>query len=274
MKLNSKIICISKYPLINAIFVALIFQGHRFNWYTASLPSSDWATFTLFDVIELVVRLKHISVVPGIPFIHALCLIELCVLSRKLFWKTSVSWEKAVTTREPSNRLLRSLTRKLMWYIPGTIHLVVFIRRDLIWFCSLPEDASLSVRPGTAFRTKGAVAISFALFGSTFLFVTAHLTAHQEKVKERVSDIKRIIRSIDLPKNLPCRHKSKGNFVLLISWFVDNVLYYRKSSRNILLIGKPLVKVNVINLPTQKYSILAAPRGFSRISLHPVGISK
>lgn len=94
--------------------------------------------------------------------------------------------------------------------VSGTIHLVVFIRRDLIWFCSLPEDASLSVRPGTAFRTKGAVAISFALFGSTFLFVTAHLTAHQEKVKERVSDIKRIIRSIDLPKNLPCRHKSKG----------------------------------------------------------------
>ncbi|XP_022830712.1 72 kDa inositol polyphosphate 5-phosphatase isoform X1 [Spodoptera litura] len=112
-------------------------------------------------------------------------------------------WE--ITIQEvlgPSHLLLHS-------YYLGTIHLMIFIRRDLIWFCSLPEDASLSVRPGTAFRTKGAVAISFALFGSTFLFVTAHLTAHQEKVKERVSDIKRIIRSIDLPKNLPCRHKSK-----------------------------------------------------------------
>ncbi|XP_046960004.1 inositol polyphosphate 5-phosphatase E isoform X1 [Vanessa cardui] len=112
-------------------------------------------------------------------------------------------WE--ITIQEvlgPSHLLLHS-------YYLGTIHLTVFIRRDLIWFCSLPEDASLSVRPGTAFRTKGAVAISFALFGSTFLFVTAHLTAHQEKVKERLSDIKRIIRSIDLPKNLPCRHKSK-----------------------------------------------------------------
>ncbi|XP_063534036.1 inositol polyphosphate 5-phosphatase E isoform X2 [Cydia strobilella] len=112
-------------------------------------------------------------------------------------------WE--ITIQEvlgPSHLLLHS-------YYLGTIHLTVFIRRDLIWFCSLPEDASLSVRPGTAFRTKGAVAISFALFGSTFLFVTAHLTAHQEKVKERVSDIKRIIRAIDLPKNLPCRHKSK-----------------------------------------------------------------
>ncbi|XP_045497660.1 inositol polyphosphate 5-phosphatase E [Colias croceus] len=112
-------------------------------------------------------------------------------------------WE--ITVQEvlgPSHLLLHS-------YYLGTLHLTVFIRRDLIWFCSLPEDASLSVRPGTAFRTKGAVAISFALFGSTFLFVTAHLTAHQEKVKERLSDIKRIIRSIDLPKNLPCRHRSK-----------------------------------------------------------------
>lgn len=112
-------------------------------------------------------------------------------------------WE--ITIQEvlgPSHLLLHS-------YYLGTLHLTIFIRRDLIWFCSLPEDDSLSVRPGTAFRTKGAVAISFALFGSTFLFVTAHLTAHQEKVKERVSDIKRIIRSIDLPKNLPCKHRSK-----------------------------------------------------------------
>ncbi|XP_072932057.1 inositol polyphosphate 5-phosphatase E isoform X2 [Epargyreus clarus] len=112
-------------------------------------------------------------------------------------------WE--ITIQEvlgPSHLLLHS-------YYLGTIHLTIFIRRDLIWYCSLPEDSSLSVRPGTAFRTKGAVAISFALFGSTFLFVTAHLTAHQEKVKERVSDIKRIIRSIDLPKNLPCKHRSK-----------------------------------------------------------------
>lgn len=87
----------------------------------------------------------------------------------------------------------------------------IFLRRDLIWYVSIPEEASLSVRPGTAFRTKGAVAISFMLFGTSFLFVTAHLTAHQEKVKERVSDIKKIVRSLDLPKVLPVRHKSKGN---------------------------------------------------------------
>lgn len=69
----------------------------------------------------------------------------------------------------------------------------------------------MSVRPGTAFRTKGAVATSFMIFGTSFLFVTAHLTAHQEKVKERVGDVKKIAHSLDLPRVIPCKHKNKGN---------------------------------------------------------------
>lgn len=48
------------------------------------------------------------------------------------------------------------------------------------------------------------------IFGTSFLFVTAHLTAHQEKVKERVSDVKKIVHSLDLPKLLPCKNKNKG----------------------------------------------------------------
>ncbi|KAL1402580.1 hypothetical protein pipiens_006028 [Culex pipiens pipiens] len=112
-------------------------------------------------------------------------------------------WE--VTLQEtlgPTHILLHSTSL-------GTLHLAVFIRRDLIWFCSEPEDANMSVRPGTAFRTKGAIAISFCLFGSSFLFVTSHLTAHQQKVKERVSDVKKIIHSLDLPRNLTVKHRNK-----------------------------------------------------------------
>ncbi|XP_076243404.1 inositol-3-phosphate synthase isoform X3 [Calliopsis andreniformis] len=112
-------------------------------------------------------------------------------------------WEAALQeTLGPSHVLLFSTGL-------GTLHLALFIRRDLIWFCSVAEDASFSTRTGTAFRTKGAVAIALMLFGTSFLFVTAHLTAHQDKVKERVNDIKRIIRNLDLPKELPIRHKSK-----------------------------------------------------------------
>lgn len=80
----------------------------------------------------------------------------------------------------------------------------------MIWYCSVPEDDSFSVRPGSHFRTKGAVGISFMIFGTSLLFITNHLTAHQQKVKERVHDVKRIIHSLDLPRNLNMRHKSKN----------------------------------------------------------------
>lgn len=113
-------------------------------------------------------------------------------------------WEAALQeTLGPSHVLLTSSNL-------GTLHLALFLRRDLIWFCSIPEEDSFSTRTGTAFRTKGAVAIALMIFGTSFLFVTAHLTAHQDKVKERVNDIKRIVRNLDLPRELPTRHKSKG----------------------------------------------------------------
>ncbi|SPP76287.1 inositol polyphosphate 5-phosphatase E [Drosophila guanche] len=124
-------------------------------------------------------------------------------------------WE--VTLQEtlgPSHVLFHSTTL-------GTLHLAVYMRRDLIWYCSAPEDASMSVRTGSAFRTKGAVAISFCLFGTSMLFVTSHLTAHQQKVKERVSDVKRIINALDLPRNLPnLRHKNKD-----VTQNFDNVFW-------------------------------------------------
>ena len=81
---------------------------------------------------------------------------------------------------------------------------------------AVPEEANISTRPGTAFRTKGAVAIGFMLFGTSYLFITTHLTAHMDKAKERVQDIKRIIRSLDLPKLLPNKHKSKGKKVVKV----------------------------------------------------------
>ncbi|KAH8242326.1 hypothetical protein KR032_000547 [Drosophila birchii] len=124
-------------------------------------------------------------------------------------------WEVTIQeTLGPSHVLFHSTTL-------GTLHLAVYMRRDLIWYCSAPEDASMSVRTGSAFRTKGAVAISFCLFGTSMLFVTSHLTAHQQKVKERVSDVKRIINALDLPRNLPnLRHKNKD-----VTQNFDNVFW-------------------------------------------------
>lgn len=128
---------------------------------------------------------------------------DLVVIGTQESSSDKFEWEVNLQeTLGPSHVLLHSASL-------GTLHLAVFIRRDLIWYCSEPEDASLSVRPGSHFKTKGAVAISFCLFGTTMLFVTSHLTAHQQKVKERVQDIKRIIHALDLPRNLNVRHRNK-----------------------------------------------------------------
>ncbi|XP_017768616.1 PREDICTED: 72 kDa inositol polyphosphate 5-phosphatase [Nicrophorus vespilloides] len=112
-------------------------------------------------------------------------------------------WESSLQeTIGPSHVLFHSVSL-------GTLHIAVFLRRDLIWYSSVPEESCISVRPGSAFKTKGAVASAFMIFGTSFLFVNTHLTAHQEKVKERVSDVKKIVFSMDLPKNIPCKNKSK-----------------------------------------------------------------
>lgn len=128
---------------------------------------------------------------------------DLVVMGTQESCSDKFEWEVLLQeTLGPSHVLFHSASL-------GTLHLAVFMRRDLIWYCSEPEEASLSVRPGSHFKTKGAVAISFCLFGTTMLFVTSHLTAHQQKVKERVQDIKRIIHSLELPRNLNVRHRNK-----------------------------------------------------------------
>lgn len=91
----------------------------------------------------------------------------------------------------------------------GTLHLAIFLRRDLIWVTSIPESDSFSTRPGSAFRTKGGTAIGFSLFGTSLLFINCHLTAHAEKAAERERDLRRIFTCLDLPKELPIRRKHR-----------------------------------------------------------------
>ncbi|XP_023336477.1 72 kDa inositol polyphosphate 5-phosphatase, partial [Eurytemora carolleeae] len=86
-------------------------------------------------------------------------------------------------------------------------------RRDLIWYCSIPEDDSFSTRPGAQFKTKGALAVAFIIFGTSFIFVNSHLTAHQFSVpfssfvKDRVKDLHKIFAMLNLPKVLPLKRR-------------------------------------------------------------------
>ncbi|CAF0909926.1 unnamed protein product [Adineta ricciae] len=59
----------------------------------------------------------------------------------------------------------------------GTLSLCIFIRRDLIWFCTEPEEDIIKFRAVGPVRTKGSLAITFYLFGSSFMFINSHFEA-------------------------------------------------------------------------------------------------
>lgn len=107
-------------------------------------------------------------------------------------------WEiELQTTLGPNHVLLHSSSL-------GVLHLSIFIRRDLIWFCSTPEESVYNSRsmPTNMIKTKGAVSIAFRFFGTSFMFTNCHFPAHENKLKDRIDEYQKIINSIDLPKNL------------------------------------------------------------------------
>nr|XP_046241430.1 phosphatidylinositol polyphosphate 5-phosphatase type IV isoform X2 [Scatophagus argus] len=85
----------------------------------------------------------------------------------------------------------------------GVLYLTVFVRRDLIWFCSEVEHATVTTRIISQIKTKGAVGIAFTFFGTSFLFITSHFTSGDAKVYERILDYNKIVEALALPKGLP-----------------------------------------------------------------------
>jgi len=125
------------------------------------------------------------------------------------------------TTIGPSHVLLHSV-------IHGVLCLAIFVRRDLIWFFSVPEDDIYNCRHVSInmIKTKGAVAISFQFFGTSFLFINSHLPAHESRNKERIEQYEKIISAFDLPRNLrPLKPRYISNDVTarfdIVFWIGD-----------------------------------------------------
>ncbi|NXE46411.1 INP5E phosphatase, partial [Casuarius casuarius] len=85
----------------------------------------------------------------------------------------------------------------------GVLYMSVFIRRDLIWFCSEVEYATVTTRIVSQIKTKGALGICFTFFGTSFLFITSHFTSGDSKVNDRKLDYSKTIQALALPKNVP-----------------------------------------------------------------------
>ncbi|XP_054249447.1 phosphatidylinositol polyphosphate 5-phosphatase type IV [Indicator indicator] len=109
----------------------------------------------------------------------------------------------------------------------GVLYMSVFIRRDLIWFCSEVEYATVTTRIVSQIKTKGALGICFTFFGTSFLFITSHFTSGDSKVNERKLDYNKTIQALTLPKNVPDTnpYRSSSNDVTTrfdeVFWFGD-----------------------------------------------------
>ncbi|OCT93132.1 phosphatidylinositol polyphosphate 5-phosphatase type IV-like [Xenopus laevis] len=84
----------------------------------------------------------------------------------------------------------------------GVLYLTLFIRRELVWYCSEVECAAVTTRMFPMIKTKGALAASFTFFGTSFLFVNTHFAAGDSKVKKRIQNYHKIIKDLRLPKNV------------------------------------------------------------------------
>lgn len=82
----------------------------------------------------------------------------------------------------------------------GLLHVGVFMKRELIWYCSVPEDDTVTVRAVKQIKTKGCIAISFTLFGTSMLFVGCHFNAHEGNAKGRIDNFNSINTGLRLPR--------------------------------------------------------------------------
>ncbi|XP_072908418.1 phosphatidylinositol polyphosphate 5-phosphatase type IV isoform X1 [Hemitrygon akajei] len=111
--------------------------------------------------------------------------------------------------------------------VHGMLQLSMFIRRDLIWFCSEVEQAAVTTRIISQVKTKGAVGISFTFFGTSFLFISSHFTSGPGKVIERMQDYNKTIEALALPRIIPDTnsYRSEPNDVTTrfdnVFWFGD-----------------------------------------------------
>ncbi len=91
------------------------------------------------------------------------------------------------------------------------IQLCVFLHKDLLWYASGVESAHVATKLAGVLKTKGGVGICLDFLGTSLLFVTSHLTAHDQNVAERNADFRTICRTLGLPH----AHRLKREFALL-----------------------------------------------------------
>ncbi|GAQ81101.1 inositol polyphosphate phosphatase [Klebsormidium nitens] len=86
--------------------------------------------------------------------------------------------------------------KKLVHVSLASIHLTLFVKKELASEMSDIHTDRVATGVAAFFGNKGGVAAAFTYRGTTFLFVTCHLAAHQDAVLERNDQFGRISRTL------------------------------------------------------------------------------
>lgn len=95
----------------------------------------------------------------------------------------------------------------------GGIHIGVYIKKRLIRRVKGVQIIDVACGVGNVLTNKGGIGVLIRVKGRTLCFITAHLAAHQDKVKERNADYHRIMSSIILrsPKKWLLKNKNASS---------------------------------------------------------------
>jgi len=145
------------------------------------------ATWNMHEEKEVPFYLEDFLIPDSTDFLQ-----DLYVIGLQESTSARKEWEiRLQETLGPSHVLMHSCSF-------GLLHLAVFIRRELVWFCSAVTEDNVSTRVGHMIKTKGALAVSFSIFGTSFLFINSHFTSDEGKAMDRVNDYKTICKSLSL----------------------------------------------------------------------------
>lgn len=91
----------------------------------------------------------------------------------------------------------------------GTLKLILFLRCELFNLISLSKSETLSNNRYKIFKTKGAIAMSIVILGTSFLFITTHLTPYTKNIKKRTMEIEKLLKWTNSMNRL--LNKKEGN---------------------------------------------------------------
>lgn len=94
----------------------------------------------------------------------------------------------------------------------GKLQLALFLRKELTIFNYFIEKDNLLFSKYTIFKTKGAIYLSFTIFGTSFLFITSHLSPHCKHFQKRIKELMNIFKKSDMPIKVSLKKKHKGTY--------------------------------------------------------------